>query len=191
MEESKVPALSEYKVEDFECGSSVIQHMELIVLTTLEWNMNLITPFVYFNYFIKELGFQETKQELISRGNELVMGLIKECKSINDYRPFVVAAAAVMAASDWQLTHEALKSKISTVALWETSDNQQKEQQQEQLTSCYSIMQRLCLKNNPSTPMTAVEQRETASTSKVGGKRKLAFRDSGQNPDLPEDRGLG
>lgn len=42
---------------------------------------------------------------------------------MEEYRPFVVAAAAVMAAFDWQLTREALKIRISTVSLWEVSDN--------------------------------------------------------------------
>lgn len=42
-----------------------------------------------------------------------------------DYRPSVIAAAAVLAATDWQLTQEALKCKISTLSLleWETSEN--------------------------------------------------------------------
>jgi len=36
-----------------------------------------------------------------------------------------MAAAAVLAAADWQLTQEALKGKISTLSLleWETSAN--------------------------------------------------------------------
>lgn len=82
MEESKVPALSEYKVENYVFVCDVIQHMELIVLSALEWKMSLNTPFLYLNYFIKELGDQETKpDDLISRGSELVMALIRGTKS--------------------------------------------------------------------------------------------------------------
>uniref|UniRef100_A0A803N4D3 Cyclin N-terminal domain-containing protein n=1 Tax=Chenopodium quinoa TaxID=63459 RepID=A0A803N4D3_CHEQI len=169
MDECKVPALSEYQVPDFEFERNVMQNMELLVLTTLEWNMTLSTPFVYLNYYASKLDDQNVDR-LISRGTQLVMGFIKESNSVGDYYPFVVAAAAVVAAIDWQLTQEALKLRISTVSLWQTSDD------------------RLCSKENPSTPnlTTEVEQTTTDKPSTSGTKRKLTFRDSDQNPDLPD-----
>lgn len=187
MDECKVPALSEYQVPDFEFERNVMQNMELLVLTTLEWNMTLSTPFVYLHYYATKLDDQNV-DPLISRGTQLVMGFIKESNSVGDYYPFVVAAAAVVAAIDWQLTQEALKLRISTVSLWQTSDDQQKQQQEKQLVSCYSLMQRLCSKENPSTPnlTTEVEQTTTDKPSTSGTKRKLTFRDSDQNPDLPD-----
>lgn len=189
MDECKVPALSEYQVPYYVFNGNVIQNMELLVLTTLEWKMSFVTPFVYIDYLVNKLGDQEIRQDhddLISKATELIMALIKESDSIEVYRPLVVAAAAVLAASDWQLTQEALKLKISIVSLWEISDIQLKQQQEEQLVSCYSIMQRLCSKNIPSTPnLTEVDR--SATPSLAGTKRKLTFSDRGQNPDLPDN----
>ena len=42
---------------------------------------------------------------------------------MDDYGPFVVAGAAVLAAFNWQSSEQDLIVKISTVSLWEISDS--------------------------------------------------------------------
>lgn len=54
MEEFKVPLLVDFPMEDYCFEGKVIQRMEVLVLNTLEWEMNLITPFHYFDYFVSK-----------------------------------------------------------------------------------------------------------------------------------------
>ena len=35
----------------------IIQRMELLVLSTLDWRVNLVTPFCYIDYLIKKLDY--------------------------------------------------------------------------------------------------------------------------------------
>lgn len=185
MEECQVPAFSGYPIEEeYGFGCNVIQKMELFVLTTMGWKMSLVTPFAYFNYFTRKLSDQGAKlDELVSRSMELVIALLKEINSI-EHRPSVIAAAAVLAATDWELTQEALKCKISTVPLWQTSENLE-----EELFFCYSLMKRLSPNGKLSTPsLPEVEEKLCATTSIMGSKRRLTFSDSDSdhNLNLPE-----
>ncbi|XP_074302650.1 cyclin-D5-1-like isoform X2 [Silene latifolia] len=184
MEESKVAALSEYPVLDFRFDSHAIQKMELLVLSTMNWKMGLVTPFAYLHFFAKDVGDQKiVLGNLLSKAVELVMALMQENRLI-EYRPSVIALAAVLAASDWQMTQETLKIKVNSVSVWETSDTLQ---QEKQLLSCYNIMQRLSTKGNTSTPsLPQVQHTSDETPFIVGTKRKLTFTDSDENPKLPD-----
>lgn len=54
MEECKVPLLEDFPMEDYYFEGKVIQRMEVLVLNSLEWEMNLITPFHFLHYFISK-----------------------------------------------------------------------------------------------------------------------------------------
>lgn len=57
MEERIVPGLSQYPQDhDFVFKPHVIRKTELLILSTLEWKLNLITPFHYFNYFVAKIS---------------------------------------------------------------------------------------------------------------------------------------
>ncbi|KAH9611565.1 hypothetical protein KSS87_009959 [Heliosperma pusillum] len=184
MEECKVATLSEYPVLDFGFDSRAIQKMELLVLSTMNWKMGLVTPFAYLHFFAKEVGDQKiVLGDLLSKAVELLMALMQEIRLV-EYRPSVIALAAVLAASDWQMTQETLKIKVKSVSVWETSDTLQ---QEKQLLSCYNSMQRLSAKGNITTPsLPEVQHTADETPSIVGTKRKLTFTDSGQNPNLPD-----
>ncbi|KAL9229833.1 hypothetical protein vseg_005259 [Gypsophila vaccaria] len=179
MEECKVAALSEYPISDLGFGCDAIKRMELLVLSTFKWKMILVTPFAYLHYFIKKLCDQTVELDhLLSKAVELVMASAQETR-LTEYRPSMIAATAVLAAFDWQMSKQTLMLKLTSVALWETSDNQQ----EQQLLSCYSLMQRLSTKGNISTPhLTEVDQTLDKTPSVVGTKRSLTFTDSDQNP---------
>lgn len=55
MEEIRVPALSEFCVEDYNFESKVIRKMELLVLNSLGWKMGSYTPFNFIKFFAKNL----------------------------------------------------------------------------------------------------------------------------------------
>ena len=77
MEELKVPALSEFPVEDFNFESKVIQRMELLVLNTLEWKMGSTTPFSFIPYFISKLSIESPPSNKVSQIVELIWVLIR------------------------------------------------------------------------------------------------------------------
>ncbi|KAM7516451.1 hypothetical protein LguiA_006034 [Lonicera macranthoides] len=113
MEECKVPALSEYCVDDYAFESNAIQRMELFVLNTLEWKMGSITPFSYIHYFITKFCGDSRPKELVSKAIELILLITKEI-NLMDHRPSVIAAAAALAACDNQLTVKSMESMISS-----------------------------------------------------------------------------
>lgn len=78
-----MPALSEFRVEDFDFESKVIQRMELLVLCTLEWKMGSITPFAFLHHFISKFCGECRPKELVSRAVELIMTITKG-NCIND-----------------------------------------------------------------------------------------------------------
>ena len=77
MEECNVPILSEFPTEDYDFESKVIQKMELLVLSTLEWKMGSITPFSYLSYFINKFCGDSRPKELVSRAVELIVAITK------------------------------------------------------------------------------------------------------------------
>lgn len=50
MAECKAMPSTEFQTEDYRFDGKAVQRMELLVLRTLEWRMNRVTPFSYLNY---------------------------------------------------------------------------------------------------------------------------------------------
>ncbi|CAL9119912.1 unnamed protein product [Musa textilis] len=139
MEELKVPALSEFQTEDYRFQTEAIQRMELLILSTLEWKMSMITPFSYLSYFasrFQEHGSEDLAWEAITlifasiEGQILVRSIMFNIQSFNilpllslnaainlvEYRPSVVAAAAILAASHERLTQKSAELKLSAIS---------------------------------------------------------------------------
>lgn len=77
MEECRVPALSEYHIDECNFQGSVIQRMELLVLHTLDWKMNAVTPFAYLHYFMRKFCSESSSKELLSKAIELILAVVK------------------------------------------------------------------------------------------------------------------
>ena len=77
MEECNVPALSEFSMEDYSFESEVIQRMELMVLSTLEWKMGLITPFAFLPYLINKFCHESPAKEIVSKIMQLIITMMK------------------------------------------------------------------------------------------------------------------
>ncbi|OMO56490.1 hypothetical protein CCACVL1_26514 [Corchorus capsularis] len=184
MEECRVPPLSEFPIEDYHFENKVIQRMELLILSTLEWKMGSVTPFAYLHYFIHKLYAESnSNKELVSNAIELIMAMAKEISLVNQYRPSIIAAAAVFAASGNPLTSKAMEVKIDSISLWGSLEN-------EQIVCCYKMMQELQMRKSK-TPnfvvtshFSAIHALENASAKTAGAagtKRKLTFNQSDQN----------
>ncbi|XP_050943826.1 cyclin-D5-1-like isoform X2 [Cucumis melo] len=178
MEELKVPALSEFPVDDFNFESKVIQRMELLVLNTLEWKMGSTTPFFFIPYFISKLSIESPPSNKVSQIVELIWVMIRETNTQN-HRPSVVAVAtAILATMDDRLTRKALELKMKSIS-------QCRYLELEEVISCYNLMQELrlekcreeadCLKSPDLSPtqMKPLDCSENSSvTSSIASKRK-------------------
>ncbi|KAF2294704.1 hypothetical protein GH714_015660 [Hevea brasiliensis] len=175
MEECRVPPLSEFPVEDYCFENKVIQRMELLVLNTLEWKMGSTTPFSYLHYFISKICGESRPKETISRAVELILALIKEINLL-DYQPSIVAAAALLAASDNQLTKQELELKMKVISSWGSLESEiemgkLKTPKQFLSPSTSSIH---------SSSIAAVEN-SCFTSSGAGTKRRLTYSDCDQN----------
>ncbi|KAF7128928.1 hypothetical protein RHSIM_Rhsim10G0100500 [Rhododendron simsii] len=178
MEELNPPKLSKYHVSGIEFPSNGIHKMELMVLTTLEWKLGSITPFAYLNYFTAKfcIEFKDCKpQELASTATELILAVPKEI-NLMDFRPSVIAFAAILAASDDQLTGNAMEIKMSVIPSLGSLPK-------DDVHSCYNLMLEIKMEKS-STPKSAVfspnlspvDVRENPLiTSAVGTKRRLTY----------------
>jgi cyclin D1/2/4 len=55
-----------------------IQRMELLVLSTLEWQMSSVTPFSYIDYYFHKLGIGNTLlRALLSRVSEIILATVR------------------------------------------------------------------------------------------------------------------
>ncbi|KVH99449.1 Cyclin-like protein [Cynara cardunculus var. scolymus] len=77
MEESNAPALTEFPTDEYTFDSSVIQRMELLVLTTLDWRMHSITPFDFIRCFISCFCTESSKRHFVSRTTQILFATIK------------------------------------------------------------------------------------------------------------------
>lgn len=134
MEESEPQALAKYHKNDYNFEGNMIQRMELLVLTTLEWRVCCVTPFAYLNYFIIKFCGELRHEELATRATEFTLLLMEEI-NVAEHRPSTVAAAAVLAAYDYGLTRKIVEIKINEVPSLE----------QDHTFSCYSLLQRIAV----------------------------------------------
>ncbi|CAA2963532.1 cyclin-D5-1-like isoform X1 [Olea europaea subsp. europaea] len=189
MEEHKIPALSEYHVDDYNFEGNAIQRMELLILHTLEWKMSSITPFAYLHYFTTKLCGECSHKEMVIRAIELIFAIIKEINVVQN-RPSIIAAAAVLAAYDSQLTNNELEIKMNTISSWGSLEK-------EHIFSCYSLLQEIGMleSNTPNSvvtpnlllmPSSSTVVLVNSSLSTAGSKRILTYPDCDQ--DCPTEK---
>ncbi|XP_019429841.1 PREDICTED: cyclin-D5-1-like [Lupinus angustifolius] len=174
MEECNVPFLLDYQSEDYCFENKVIQRMELLVLTTLQWNMANVTPFAFLPYFITKLCNETPPFNVLSRAMQLIFTLMKEV-NLMDHRPSVIAAAATLVAVNQQLTIEAVKLKMSSI-------HQHRFLDPKDIFACYNQIQSLYLEktrrgklvdsSGPSSPIQSMTKR-----------RRLAINDGKESCD--------
>ncbi|XVF36613.1 hypothetical protein REPUB_Repub19eG0072200 [Reevesia pubescens] len=81
MEETEVPLILDLQVGEskFVFEARTIQRMELLVLSTLSWRMQAITPFSFIDYFLYKLNDDKIPlRRSILRSNQLISSTIKE-----------------------------------------------------------------------------------------------------------------
>ncbi|KAL2528546.1 Cyclin-D3-3 [Forsythia ovata] len=98
VEETQVPLLLDLQVEEskYVFEARTIQRMELLVLSTLQWKMNPVTPISFFDHIVRRFGFMNNRHsQFLSRCESLLLSTIIDYRLL-DYLPSVVAAATMI-----------------------------------------------------------------------------------------------
>ncbi|KAF3573820.1 hypothetical protein F2Q69_00062847 [Brassica cretica] len=99
MEESDVPQTVELQVGDpkFVFEAKTVKRMELLVLNTLNWRLQALTPFSFIDHFIhKTKG--HVSENSIYRSSQFILNTTKAIEFL-DFRPSEIAAAAAASVS--------------------------------------------------------------------------------------------
>ncbi|XP_008811014.1 cyclin-D4-1-like [Phoenix dactylifera] len=100
MEETEVPLLLDLQVgkSKYVFEARTIQRMELLVLSTLKWRMQAVTPFSFIDYFLHKFNDGNSPTKLsISRSMELILDTVGGTDFLA-FRPSEIAAAVALSA---------------------------------------------------------------------------------------------
>ncbi|XP_050208452.1 cyclin-D4-1-like [Mercurialis annua] len=98
MEETNVPLSVDLQVGDpkFVFEAKTIQRMELLVLNTLKWRMQAITPCSFIDYYLCKInGNRNLSPALINKSLQLILCIIKGIDFL-EFRPSEIAAAVAL-----------------------------------------------------------------------------------------------
>ncbi|KAG6408944.1 hypothetical protein SASPL_131972 [Salvia splendens] len=98
VEETHVPLLLDLQVEDtkYVFESKTIQRMELLVLSSLQWRMNPVTPVSFLDHIIRRLGLKSyIHWEFLNTCETLLLSVASDPR-YTMYLPSVLATAAML-----------------------------------------------------------------------------------------------
>ncbi|KAG6786487.1 hypothetical protein POTOM_008091 [Populus tomentosa] len=79
VEETQVPLLLDFQVEEskYVFETKTIQRMEILVLSTLKWKMNPITPISFLDYITRRLGLKDyLRLEFLKRSERILLSVV-------------------------------------------------------------------------------------------------------------------
>ncbi|KAL1817628.1 hypothetical protein ACET3Z_020202 [Daucus carota] len=135
MEETEVPLCLnlQFGESKFLFEAKTIQRMELLVLSTLKWRMQSITPFSFIDYFLAKMMGDDIASRLpIFRSTQLILSIIKGIDFL-EFRPSEIAAAVALSVAGETQTVDTEK------ALYELHHHLQKDK----VVKCVKLMKRL------------------------------------------------
>ncbi|KAJ1424803.1 Cyclin-like [Sesbania bispinosa] len=95
IEETEVPLCLDLQVGEskFVFEAKTIQRMELVVLSTLRWRMQAITPFSFIDYFLSKINDDQSSfRSSILRSTQLILSTLKGIDFL-EFKPSEIAAA--------------------------------------------------------------------------------------------------
>ncbi|PIN10342.1 G1/S-specific cyclin D [Handroanthus impetiginosus] len=98
VEETHVPLLLDLQVEDakYVFEAKTIQRMELLVLSSLKWRMNPVTPLSFLDHIIRRLGLKShVHWEFLRSCENLLLSVISDPR-FAQYLPSVLATATML-----------------------------------------------------------------------------------------------
>lgn len=156
VEETQVPLLLDLQVEDtkylFEAKN--IQKMELLVMSTLEWRMNPVTPISFLDHIIRRQGLRtHLHWEFFKRCEALILSLVSDSRFVR-YLPSVLATATMLHVIDQVETSNPIDYQNQLLGVLKTTKEKVKE--------CYELI---------------VEEESSTLKEKNGVKRKYEDND--------------
>ncbi|KAL5982360.1 hypothetical protein ACLOJK_016431 [Asimina triloba] len=143
MEETDVPLSLDLQVGEskFVFEARTIQRMELLVLSTLQWRMQAVTPFSFLDYFIYKINDDKPPpRSSICRSVELILGLIRGGIGFLQFRPSEVAAAVAISVSGETQTVDLNKDLSFCIHLQKVKDR---------VLRCLELIQEMGMINKP------------------------------------------
>ncbi|KAL0387036.1 UNVERIFIED_CONTAM: Cyclin-D3-1 [Sesamum radiatum] len=98
VEETHVPLLLDLQVEDstYVFEAKTVQRMELLVLSSLKWRMNAVTPRSFLDHIVRRLGLQSyVHWEFLRNCEDLLLSVLPDSRMAG-YLPSVVATAIML-----------------------------------------------------------------------------------------------
>ncbi|GJN33750.1 hypothetical protein PR202_gb22373 [Eleusine coracana subsp. coracana] len=156
MEETSAPLPLDLQVGDarYVFEAKTIQRMELLVLSTLKWRMQAVTPFSYIDYFLHRLnGGDAPSRRSVVRSADLILCIARGTQCL-DFMPSEIAAAvaAVVAGEERAVDiHEACTHRVH----------------KERLSQCLETVQSMALTGTVllPLPLKSVRLRRASSSS--------------------------
>ncbi|KAK9097325.1 hypothetical protein Sjap_022822 [Stephania japonica] len=102
VEETHVPLLLDMQVEERKCvfEAKTIQRMELVVLSTLNWKMNPVTPMSFIDHIVRRLGLKTCLQwEFMKRCECVLLSVLLDSK-FTHFLPSVLATVTMLLVID-------------------------------------------------------------------------------------------
>ncbi|KAK1399298.1 Cyclin N-terminal domain-containing protein [Heracleum sosnowskyi] len=109
VEETQVPRLLDIHVGDieYEFEAKTIQNMELVVMSTLQWRMNPVTPFSFLDHITRRLGLKSNFHwEIFEKSETLLPSVVADRRS-KTYLPSALATATML-----QVIHQVDPSNV-------------------------------------------------------------------------------
>ncbi|KAJ6843442.1 cyclin-D4-1-like [Iris pallida] len=140
MEETKVPLCLDLQVGEskYVFEARTIQRMELLVLSTLKWRMQAVTPFSFIDYFLCRLSDDSSpNRTLVLQSAELILNTSRGIDFLA-FRPSEIAAAVAMSVlEESEMVLEVEKAIDSCNHV-----------DKERVLSCYEVIQEVLLMKN-------------------------------------------
>ncbi|KAJ6841171.1 cyclin-D4-1-like [Iris pallida] len=141
MEETEVPLSLDLQIGEskYVFEAKTIQRMELLVLSTLKWRMQAVTPFSFIDHFLRRLNDDNPPtKSLVSRSAELILNIAKGIDFLS-FRPSEIAAAVAMLVLEESQMVEAEKAIDSCNHV-----------DKENVVRCYGVMLEVLMMRNRS-----------------------------------------
>ncbi|CAL0314393.1 unnamed protein product [Lupinus luteus] len=137
MEEIHVPLLLDLQVREsrFVFEAKSIQRMELLVLSTLKWRMNPVTPISFFEHFVRRFGLNSPLHwEFLQRSERVLLSVIADSR-VMSFLPSILAAATMIHVVKEMDPFNAMECRTQLLALLKTTE--------EQVNECYKLILKL------------------------------------------------
>ncbi|XP_039126811.1 cyclin-D4-1-like [Dioscorea cayenensis subsp. rotundata] len=132
MEETEVPLSLDLQAGEskYVFEARTIQRMELLVLSTLKWRMQAVTPFSYIDYFLHKFnGGSPPRKSSVSQSIELILSMIRGIEFLA-FRPSEIAAAVAFSVLGETQILEIDKALAGCIHV-----------QKERVIRCYAVIQ--------------------------------------------------